>query len=256
MNIGFIGVGKIASAVIEGLCTSSLPDVRLYLSPRNEKNSRALAGKYAQAERMNSNQEVLDRSDVVFVALRPTVTVDILRELRFDKRHVVISVIALVAYDELLAAVKPAVKVSRAIPLPPVAQHNCPIPVFQPQEGVEALLGHLGHVLPVVTEKELHAIWVLSGLISPFYEQLQALSDWTVSEGVDRTTANAYIADMYQSLAFIAQRSNPIDFRELAWHAATPGGMNEQAGKELREKGLQEAYVEVSGRLLKRYPVR
>lgn len=47
MQIGFIGVGKITNAIVEGLCTSSLKDIEIYLSPRNEANARQLAGKYA-----------------------------------------------------------------------------------------------------------------------------------------------------------------------------------------------------------------
>lgn len=58
---------------------------------------------------------------------------------------------------------------------------------------------------------------------------------------------------MFQALAFAAQQSNPIDFKELAKHAETPNGMNEQAGKEIRDKGTHLAYKVASDNLLKRF---
>ena len=51
-------------------------------------------------------------------------------------------------------------------------------------------------------ENELHSLWVLTGLISPFYDLLEELTTWTVERGVERNTASQYIADMFQSLSF------------------------------------------------------
>ena len=99
----------------------------------------------------------------------------------------------------------------------------------------------------------MHIIWTLTGLITPFYDLLDALSDWTTIHGVKKETANTYIADLFESMSFMAQHSGPVDFRALAQHAATPNGMNEQAGREIREKGAHEAYREASDRLLERF---
>ncbi|HEY4061328.1 MAG TPA: NAD(P)-binding domain-containing protein [Puia sp.] len=257
MKIGFIGIGKIASAVIEGLCTSAAPlaeGMVLYLSPRNEKNSLYLAGKYPGAVyRMDGNQEVLDSSDIVFISVRPAAAPEVLGALRFDPRHTIISLIPLLPYAGLAAAVAPATDISRAIPLPTVMQHNCPIPLYRANDTVVRLFRYIGQPLPVEEEGQLHVIWTLTGLITPFYEMLDTLSDWTTIHGVRRETANTYIADMFQSLSYLAQHSDPIDFRELAQHAATPNGMNEQAGKQIREKGAHEAYREASDRLLERF---
>jgi len=73
MKIGFIGTGKIAKAVVESICTSRLKDYLIYVSPRNESISRDLAGKYAVVNRENSNQDVIDKSEVIFIALRPPI---------------------------------------------------------------------------------------------------------------------------------------------------------------------------------------
>ena len=257
MKIGFIGIGKIASAVVEGLCTADATGMELFLSPRNEKMSIGLAEKFSHVRRLGSNQEVLDSSDILVIALRPAVAVEVLKTLSFQARHTVVSLIPLLKYADLSAVVQPAGSVCRAIPLPTVLQHNCPVPVFRAPESVVRLFRLLGQPLPIAEEAQLHAIWTLTGLITPFYELLGELSSWTVGHGVEEGVANTYVADLFQSLAYMAQRAGaggaPIDFAGLASHAATPNGMNEQAGKEISEKGAHTVWKEASDRLLERF---
>jgi pyrroline-5-carboxylate reductase len=144
MNLGFIGVGKITSAIVEGLCTSGLEDAAVFLSPRNEKNSLYLADKYPKVHRLESNQEVLDRCEVLFVALPPAIAREMLVAIQFDRRHIVISLIPSLNYSDLAAAVGPATTVSRAIPLPTVMQHNCPIPIYRGNDTVTRLFSYTG----------------------------------------------------------------------------------------------------------------
>jgi pyrroline-5-carboxylate reductase len=253
MKIGCIGVGKIVSAIVEGLCTSGTGAPAIFLSPRNADMSAALAKKYAEVTRLESNQAVLDHCDIVVIALRPAVALEILGGLRFDRRHIVVSLVPLLKYGEVLAAVAPAGEVSRAIPLPAVMYHLCPIPLFGAGEEVVRLFSRIGQPLPVADEGQLQALWTLTGLITPFYEQLGALSKWTVDHGVDGMTADTYIADLFGSLSYMAQQSDPIDFQALAQHAATPHGMNEQAAREIRDSGAHDAWISAADHLLQRF---
>jgi pyrroline-5-carboxylate reductase len=253
MKLGFIGVGKIAAAIVEGLCTSAMENASINLSPRNKENSTKLAALYPNVTRLQHNQDVLDQSDIVFIALTPAIVKSALAELVFDARHVVISLVPLLKYNDLADAVAPATDLSRAIPLPSVINHNCPIPVYKATDTVMELFSHIGQPLVVNSEQELHAIWTLTGLVTPFYELLGELSNWTTTKGVDQQTANTYVANLFQSLTFMAQQADVIDFNELAKHAATPNGMNEQAGKEIKEKGAHQLYITASEHLLDRF---
>lgn len=254
MNLGFIGIGKIAGAVVEGLCTSPLKDSVIRLSPRNKENSLRLAGIYSNVIRMNSNQEVLDQSEIIFLALRPPQAEEILSGLKFNKDHRVISLIPLIAHAELTRILAPAKNICRAIPLPPVVNHNCPVPVYNADKTIVELFNKLGQTLLVDSENQLHAIWTLTCLITPYYDLLNELSIWTIGKGVDKEIANQYIANLFQSLSYTAQIACPVKFDELAKHAATPNGLNEQAGREIREKGAHEAYRQAAERILLRFP--
>ncbi|NER12707.1 NAD(P)-binding domain-containing protein [Leptobacterium flavescens] len=253
MKLGFIGVGKIAGAVIEALCTSKMGELSVSLSPRNSEKADKLASRFSNVKKQASNQEVIDNSDIIFIALRPADAQSILSDLRFDDQKTVVSFIPYLTHSELAEAVKHFKHISRAIPLPTVVHHNCPIPVFNPDKTVKTILDHIGQPLEVKSETELHSIWTLTGLITPFYELMGALSQWTHEHGVDRDTTNQYVSDLFESLAYAAQKAEVIDFEELADHAATPNGMNEQAGKEIREKGAHEIYRQASDNLLAKF---
>lgn len=252
MQIGFIGVGKITGAIVEGLCTSPAAQVQIALSPRNEANACRLAEKYTQVQRLESNQQVVDESDIVFIAVRPAMAAEVLRTLTFRKTQTVVSLVPQLREAELLAATAPAAHITRAAPTPSVMQHTGPILLFHSTGAVTQLFSYLGRPVQVNTEEQLHTLWTLTGLITPFYDLLHELAGWTIAHGVDAATANAYIADLFQALCHAAQQPG-AGFQALALHAETPKGMNEQAGKEIREKGAHLAYRVAADNLLKRF---
>lgn len=252
MKIGFIGTGKIASAITEGLCLSNAEDLCIYLSPRNSEVGRRLEQKYDNVFRSISNQGVIDASDIVFLALRPDHFEAEARQLNFTEGQHVVSLIPTTSVQMLKKSLFPVTEISRAIPLPTVINRNCPIPVYHANDLVLNLFKKLGQPLEVDDEEQLNALWALTGLITPFYDLMDELTQWTVANGVDRQTASQYTADMFQSLSFAAQHSSPIDFKELSRHAATPKGLNEQAGKEIKENGSHEAYKSAASNLLSR----
>ena len=252
MRIGFIGVGNIAAAIVEGLCTSGFAGLEIFLSPRNMTRSAALVAAHSNVRRLGSNQEVLDQSEIVFIAVRPAIALSVLKDLSFREDHIVVSLVALLNFSELQELVRPATQVCLAIPLPTVVRHNCPIPLYHASAPVVQLFGYLGEPIPVHDEEQLHALWSLTGLIAPYYELLASLSEWTMAHGVTAGGANAYVANLFQSLSYMAQHADPIDFREMAKHAMTPGGINEQASREIRENGAHAAWVTaVDGVLLR-----
>ena len=65
MKIGFLGVGTVSTAVIEAMASRGGTQETIYLSPRGEKRSTELAAKYEHCVRLESNQAVIDASDMV-----------------------------------------------------------------------------------------------------------------------------------------------------------------------------------------------
>jgi pyrroline-5-carboxylate reductase len=243
MRIGFIGIGKISSSVVESICTSGLNNYEIFLSPRNQDKSKELAAQFERVSRADSNQEVLDRSDIVFIALRPPIYKDVISDLYFREDHIVVSLIPFSFYSDILKLITPAKNLSRATPLPTVITHTCPIPVYKPNPTVWRILQHIGQPFEIPTEEELHTIWTLTCLISPYYDLLDSLTRWAADNYVEKEVASKYIADMFHTLSNAAHLQEKPDFNELSQHAATPGGLNERTAKEIEKSGAHEAYV-------------
>ena len=233
-RMGFIGTGNIASAVVEGFCTSDIACL-IQVSPRNEQKARNLEARFPQVHRAVSNQEVLDQSEVVLLALRPAVAPEILRSLRFRAEHTVLSFIPVIPRQTLSGLVQPAVRVYKVLPLPYVAKHLGLVPFYPADSWVAAFLSPLGEPLPLQEERELHLLWAVTGLISPFYALLEVVQSWCVAGGADAETSKRYTASMYACLANLAESKAGIGFAALAEEAATPGGLNQMALKMIKE---------------------
>lgn len=235
MTLGFLGTGRIAAAMVEGLCASPEP-ARIVLSPRNEDRSRQLAERWPTVERAASNQEVLDRAGLVVVALRPPVAAEVLGGLRFRQGQAVLAVVPDLTVVRGRELVQPAAPFVRALPLPSVARRLGPIPYYPADPAVEALLGRLGQPQAVASEAELHRLWTVTGLISSHYAQLAAIQAWCARAGTRPELARDYLLAMAGALDRMAEGGADLD--DLAREAATPGGLNEMALGMLRAGSL------------------
>ncbi len=253
MNLGIIGTGRIGCAVVKALGTSKITDTTIRLSPRNKKNSMYLANAFSNIYRMENNQQVLDNSEIIFIAVPTRQSKFILNRLKFKETHTVISFVPFLILPELIETVNPAGTVSRAIPLPTVVHHNCPIPVLNSNKTVVKLLRYIGSPLVVENEDQLHALWTLTGFIAPFFDLLEELSSWAKSNSVDEDVANKYIMEMFHSLTCTSKQAHRPDFKALKRQATTPKGLNEQALNYIREQSSHEAYNIAANNLLKRF---
>ena len=72
---GFVGVGTMSSAIVRGMCTLPGDPACIVLSPRGAVKAAALAAEFPDKVTIASgNQEVVDKSDVVFIGVLPKQT--------------------------------------------------------------------------------------------------------------------------------------------------------------------------------------
>ena len=91
MILGFIGTGNIVSDVVTGISKSKISFNKIIISPRNEKKAKFLKRKFKKILIAKNNQEVINKSDWVFLGVLPKVGEKILPSLRFKKKQTVIS---------------------------------------------------------------------------------------------------------------------------------------------------------------------
>jgi len=242
MILGFIGTGKITTALVEGYSTCSTPPDKIIVSPRNAQRARELSERIRSVIIGQTNQDVIDKSDTVFLALRPETAESVLTPLRFRPDHTIISLIPTIPLTMIHDYVEPAGRISRAVPLPSVSRQYGPILLFQKNEQSESIVKLVGTPVPVREESDLHALWAMNGMISPFFELMAVLRDWSVALGVEKKVAQTYTVRFVYTLARMALENPDTDFSDLAHEAATPGGLNEQALGMIQALGGYESF--------------
>ena len=101
MKIGFIGTGQIAKSTILGILKSNLKVEKIYISQRNKKISRLLRKKSKKIRIIINNQEIINKSNWVFLSITPTVGNKILKDLKFKKNQTIISFISTINMSQL-----------------------------------------------------------------------------------------------------------------------------------------------------------
>ena len=238
MNIGFIGTGKIASAVITGIFRSNIIYKKLIISPRNKETAKKLKKKFNSIKIAKNNQEVINSCDWIFLSITPTVGEKIIKDLKFKSNQTIISFISTISLKQLKKAIKVKAKIVRAIPLPPIALKKGPIPICPPNKNVRDFFNKIGTVIEVKNEKLSINFWTASGMMAPFYELLRIMTDWLVKKGVKRDNAQKYITSLFLALSEDAVTNSNKDLKYLVKDSQTPKGLNEQGVKELTKSGF------------------
>jgi pyrroline-5-carboxylate reductase len=251
MRLGFIGTGTITRAVVIGLLRFGVSFDRISLSPRNAETAAELAALDSRVHVCGNNQEVLEASDVVCLAVIPQIAADVLSELHFDSRHHVISFIAGVSIDEVRRLVRTEVRVVRAIPLPAVAEGKGSTAICPPDGVARYIFSALGEAVEVDDEGEFDALSAVTATMASFYAVLESQASWLVQQGLEYAAARAFLSGYCIGLAHdTAQTKEP--FSAMVTHCMTPGGINEQVHTELSRRGTYGQYKDALDGVLSR----
>ena len=110
MKLGFIGTGNISSDVVNIIINSKSRYNKIILSPRNKNKALKLKKKYKKIVIAKSNQEVIDKSDWVFLGVLPQIGEKILPNLKFKSKQTIISFISTINYSKLKKIIKKKLK--------------------------------------------------------------------------------------------------------------------------------------------------
>jgi len=238
MKLGFIGTGKIASAVINGVCSSKIPFNRIYISPRNKLIAQQLKKKFKKISVAKNNQEIVNKCEWVFLSITPNVGNRIIKNLQFKSSQTIISFISTIKLNQLKKAIKVKAKIVRAIPLPPISLKKGPVPIFPPNKKVKNFFNNIGTTVEIKSERSSISFWTTSGMMASFYELLNVMTNWLIKKGVKRNNAQKYITSLFLALSEDAFVNSKKNLKNLVKDSQTPKGLNEQGLKELSKSGF------------------
>ena len=239
MTLGIIGTGTMAAAIVKGL-RSAGDSSSIFLSPRNASTASGLAEHFPAVAVGGSNQEVLDRCNTILLAVRPQIAESVLAGLRFRPDHQVVSIIATFGVERLRGLVSPARKITRAVPLPSVADRQSPTAIYPLDDAVLEMFRLLGPAFAVDTEEQFNALCTVSAMVASYFAFAEGAVLWLSKFGIEEPEARDYVSRMLPSLAEEVAEAPSLSFRSLAGGHATPGGLNEQLLRHLEEHGVFE----------------
>lgn len=255
-TLGFIGTGAITSAVVAGLRRDGGQTPPIILSPRGEAASLRLAADFPAVTRASSSQDVIDRCDMVCLAIRPQQLDTALAGLRFRADQTVVSFVAAVTVAEIARMVAPAKSVARVIPLASVATRSGPIAIYPRLPAVAAVFAPLGDLVEARSEAEIMALGAASGIISSHFALQGRIIEWLQGQGIEPAAASLYVRSLLMSLAQASSRTRDADLASLPSKYETKGGLNERTRRRLTEAGWLDAVTSALDALVLREDLR
>jgi pyrroline-5-carboxylate reductase len=252
MKLGFIGTGKIASSVITGICNSKISFNKILISPRNQLIAQKLKKNFKKVSIAKSNEEIVNSCNWIFLSITPTVGQKLIKELKFKSNQTIISFISTITLSELKKAIKVKAKIIRAIPLPPISLKKGPIPICPPNKKVRDFFNKIGTTIEIKNEKSSINFWSTSGMMAPFYELLNVMTNWLIKRGVKKDNAQKYITSLFLALSEDAVVNSKKDLKFLVKESQTPKGLNEQGVKELSRAGFYRSLEKTQNNIHKR----
>ncbi len=252
MKLGFIGTGKIASSVILGVCRSKIKFRQIIVSPRNKRIANNLKKKFKKVSIAKNNQDVINKSNWIFLSVTPKVGDKIIKDLKFRSNQTIISFISTINLSELKKMIKVKSKIIRAIPLPPISIRKGPVPICPPNRQVKSFFDKIGSTIEIKNEKLSINFWSTSGMMASYYEMLRVMSNWLVRKGIKKQDAQKYITSLFLALSEDSVVNSKKDLKHLVKESQTPKGLNQQGLNIMSKKGVYKSVVNTLNSIHKR----
>jgi pyrroline-5-carboxylate reductase len=230
MKIGFLGVGTVSAAVIEAMASRGGKQETIYLSPRGEKRSTELAAKFDHCIRLESNQAVIDASDMVVISMLPNQVEDALADLTFRADQIIASFIASIQPSGIAKLTAPATK--------------GPLVICPAHSDIEREFAALGDIVILEDETKIKILSVTSAVMSTYFTFQNTVIKWTEDNGIDHDTASRYVRSLLEGLAIEGQAATDAELAHLPVEHETPGGFNFRNRTGLEQAGWFDALYE------------
>jgi len=260
LNIGFLGAGKMATALAKGFLHAKLLSVDQIVAADPFADAREHFAAATGARTVAANLEAARLASVLILATKPDQVAPALAQIAgvFSPDHLLISIAAGVSLAKLEAVLPAGARVIRVMPNTPALVGAGAAAFALGQHATAAdgdlarqLFSAVGVALPV-KENLLDAVTGLSGSGPAFvYQFIEALSDGGVAAGLPRDVATQLAAQT----AFGAAKM----VLETGYHPAllkdavtTPAGCTIDGILELEEGGLRVTLIKAVMRATER----
>jgi pyrroline-5-carboxylate reductase len=250
--IGFLGAGKMASALAKGWLNAGLVAAERLSASDPLPAARAAFTQETRAWTSTGNRDIVERSDVVVLAVKPQHMSDVLADIKpaLQAKHLVVSIAAGITLGQLANGLGSDRRTIRVMPNAPClvgasasAYAAGPHATADDVQLIDRLLNAVGKAM-AVPEKLLDVVTGLSGS-GPAYVAvlIEALSDGGVRMGLPRDVANLLAAQTVFGSAKMLLESG-LTAGALKEMVASPGGTTIAGLHALERGGLRAALMD------------
>ena len=247
-RLGFIGAGKLTGSVIRGLMrTKFCPPGEIIASEPNEQ-TRAALQKETGVLVTTENADVAEKSEVIFVGVKPAMMLPVLRELSVHLGNKL--AISLAGGVRISSMEKTANgRFMRALTNTPSAICRAATGIARGSrtttEDVDLatkIFGAIGVVVEV-EEKQIDAVTALSGSGPAFvYTMIEALAKGGTKMGLPTEVALKLATQTVLGAAALMQESK-MSPEELVKMVVTPGGTTAAGLATMEKLGTSESFI-------------
>ncbi len=251
-RIGFIGCGNMAKAMIGAIVESGiLEGSYIMASDHYEPSLKEMADKY-RIRTSQDNMEVLQQSDILFLAVKPNMYQGVIEEIRDSIKfeQIVVTIAPGKTLEQLEQFFGKEVKILRTMPNTPALVGAgitaiCPNRYLMAEEVemLKKIIATFG-LVEEIEEKLFDAVVAVSGS-SPAYlfMMIEAMADGAVMQGMPRAQAYRFAAQAMIGSAKMQLETgkHPGELKDMV---CSPGGTTIEAVAELEKKGFRAAVIE------------
>ncbi len=250
IKLGFIGCGKMAGAILQGVAKSGrFSGEQLYLSDKDTERVTELAAACG-ARALATNLAVAEAADVILLCVKPSDVASVLGEMQTVLRgKLIISIAAGLPISSLREFSGNTAPIVRVMPNTPALVHRG-ASAYSPGDGVteeqeeivENIFGSVGQVFRVA-ETLLDAVTGVSGSGPAYiYTVIEAIADGGVLMGLPRELALQLATQTVIGAGEMALQTqmHPAALRDMV---TSPGGTTIAAVEALEAGGLRASLI-------------
>ena len=253
-KIGFIGSGKMASAIIKGLIKTNFAKPEELIATQAETEFIEEKSKDLGIKVILDNKELAKNSEVIFIATKPNQVVGVLEEIHpfITPDKLIVSIAAGVTTEKLASNLPQGTRVIRVMP-------NTPALVGEGMSGmvggnfatekdlefIKNLLATIGKCIIVDNEAQIDIVTAISGSGPAFYYKV--INEIArAGEKLGMSYENALLLSIQTAIGSAKMALNrTIPMEELISNVATKGGCTRVGVDCMDENNTEKLFYDV-----------
>ena len=252
-KIGFIGMGNMGSAILQGLLKLYRPEDLLFTDVNQERMETVK--KQTGVDFVESNAECANQSRIVVLAVKPQYYDAVLKNIKYAVKpeQIVISIAPGITIDSLVKKLGDGKRIVRAMPNTPAllgegmtgVTYDRGLFTEEEEQEIRAFFQSFGR-MEYVEERLMSAVVCASGSSPAYvYMFIEALADSAVRYGLPRDKAYEFAAQTVKGAAEMVLQTgkHPGELKDMV---CSPAGTTIAGVAALEEYGFRNAVLKAN----------